>query len=169
MRRIAVYAGSFDPPTNGHLWMMKQGAELFDELVVALAVNPDKTAFLGLQERKVLLEGLIAELPRNVRLAVVDKAFLVDFANECGAGFLLRGLRNTPDFEYEKSLARLNARMEPDLHSVYLMAPSEFEQVSSTTVRGFVGTPGWERWAEAFAPPLVFDHLKKKHHDLLGQ
>jgi len=162
MSRIAVYAGSFDPPTNGHLWMMRQGAALFDELVVALAVNPEKTSFLEFEERRYLLEKLIANLPSHVRLEVVEKSFLVDFASATGASFLLRGLRNTKDFEYERSIARMNARMEPDIQPIFLMAPSEFEQVSSTIVRGFVGMPGWERWARACVPDIVFDCIAKK-------
>lgn len=162
MSRIAVYAGSFDPPTNGHLWMMRQGAALFDELVVALAVNPDKTSFLSLAQRRELLSQIIAELPSHVRLEVVEKSFLVDFACETGASFLLRGLRSTNDFEYEKSMARMNARMEPKIQPVFLMAPSEFEQVSSTIVRGFVGMPGWERWAGACVPEVVFDCISKQ-------
>ena len=162
MARIAVYAGSFDPPTKGHLWMMEQGAALFDELVVALAVNPDKKGFLSMRQREELLRGMIAKLPSNVSLAVVDDGFLIDFAHECGAGFLLRGLRNTTDFEYEKSMSRMNVIMEKDIQSVYLMAPSAFEQISSTSVRGFVGVRGWERWAEACVPKEVFECIQSQ-------
>ncbi len=161
MSRIAVYAGSFDPPTKGHLWMMRQGAMLFDELVIALAVNPDKPSYLTMDQRRELLEELLKELPGNVRLAVVDHGFLVDFAQKAKASFLLRGLRNTTDFEYEKTIARMNARMEEGIQSVFLMAPSEFEQVSSSIVRSFVGAAGWERWAEACVPPAVFSLLQE--------
>ena len=163
MKRIAVYAGSFDPPTKGHLWMMQQGAELFDELVVALAVNPDKNGFMTVDERRELLEELLRqELPSNMRLAVVEHGFLVDFAQEVGATYLLRGLRNTTDFEYEKSMARMNARMEPHIQSVFLMAPGEFDEVSSSFVRGFSGVQGWERWVSACVPACVLTAIKKK-------
>ena len=67
MKRIGIYAGSFDPPTNGHLWMIRQGAELFDELVVALAVNPEKTSFLTTEERREALEEMVADLSGHVR------------------------------------------------------------------------------------------------------
>ncbi len=160
MSRIAVYAGSFDPPTNGHLWMMRQGALLFDELVVALAVNADKRSFLSIEQRREVLEELLSELPGNVRLAVVEYGFLVDFAHEVKASFLLRGLRNTTDFEYEKTIARMNTKMEPTMQSVFLMAPSEFEQVSSSIVRGFMGYPGWERWAKVCVPPAAYKMLQ---------
>ncbi len=159
MARIAVYAGSFDPPTNGHLWMIRQGAALFDELVVALAVNPDKMGFLDMEQRSELLQIMLRDLPGNVRLEIVQHGFLVDFAHQAGARFLLRGLRNTTDFEYEKSMARINAMMEPDIQSIYLMSPSEFEQVSSSFVRGFTGASGWERWVKSFVPTAVYEAI----------
>lgn len=160
MKRIAVYAGSFDPPTNGHLWMIRQGAQLFDELVVVLAVNPDKKGFFSLEQRRAALESMLAELPDNVKLATVPNGFLVDFAREAGARYLLRGIRNTVDFEYEKSMARMNNRMAADVHSVFLMPPSELEELSSSFVRGFVGLPGWERWVRVCVPPCVFGMIR---------
>ncbi len=159
MKRIAIYAGSFDPPTNGHLWMIRQGAALFDELVVTLAVNPDKPGFLPMAERERLLRELSADVPGSVRVATVPHGFLVDFAREQGAGILIRGVRNTQDFEYEKTMARMNARMEPVIRTVFLVPPGELEEISSTSVRGFVGVPGWERWVRAFVPPCVYDAI----------
>lgn len=157
MKRVAIFAGSFDPPTNGHLWMMRRGAEMFDELVVALALNPDKKGFLSLDEREEALRRLLAELPPNVRVATVRNGFLVDFAREVGASYLLRGIRNSMDFEYEKTLARVNARMEPGIQTVFLMPPSELEEISSSIVRGFFVLPGGERWVKASVPACVFD------------
>ncbi len=159
MKRIAIYAGSFDPPTNGHLWMIRQGAELFDELMVTLAVNPQKSAFLPLAERERLLRCMVADLPGKVRVATVEQGFLVDLALAQGANYLLRGARNTADFEYEKTMARMNARMEPGIHSVLLMAPGELEEISSSMVRGFVGVPGWERWVRTCVPPCVYESI----------
>lgn len=162
MKRIAIYAGSFDPPTNGHLWIMSRGAAMFDELVVALAVNPDKEGFLSIPERQKALESLRDILPSNVRWATVHHGFLVDFARDNGATYLLRGIRNTVDFEYEKPMARMNARMDPEIQSVFLMPPSELEEVSSSFVRGFVGVPGWERWVRACVPPSVFSIIEQR-------
>ncbi len=159
MKRIALYAGSFDPPTNGHLWMIRRGAELFDELIVTLAVNPEKRGFLPLAERERLLNCMVEGLPGKVRVATVENGFLVDFALTEGANYLLRGARNAKDFEYEKTLARMNARMEPEVQSVLLMAPSELEEISSSMVRGFVGLPGWERWVRACVPPCVYEAI----------
>ena len=163
MARIGIYAGSFDPPTLGHLWMIRQGAELFDELVVALAVNPEKTPFLSTQERREALEEMVAELPGRVRVAVVQHGFLVDFAREAGATCLLRGVRSSIDFEYEKTLARMNGRMEPSIRTILLVPPSELEEISSSLVRGFVGVPGWERWVAACVHPAVFDRIARLH------
>ena len=161
MSRIGIYAGSFDPPTLGHLWMIRQGAELFDELVVALAVNPEKRAFLSTDDRRAALEEMVAGLaePGRVRVEVVAHGFLVDFAREAGATCLLRGVRNSTDFEYEKTMARVNARMEAGIRTVFLTPPGELEEISSSLVRGFVGVPGWERWVAACVPPSVFDRI----------
>lgn len=160
MQRIAVYAGSFDPPTNGHLWMIQQGAALFDELIVAVAVNPDKPGYFSRDERMQALREMIEGLPQNVHVESVNHGFLVDFARKMGATYLLRGMRNTVDFEYEKSMARMNARMEPTLQSVFLLPPNELEEVSSSFVRGFVGVSGWERWVQACVPPCVYRLIK---------
>lgn len=155
MPHIGIYAGSFDPPTNGHLWMIRQGAALFDELVVALAVNPQKAPFLSTREREEVLREIVSDIPGRIRVAVVQHGFLVDFAREAGATHLLRGLRNTSDFEYEKTMARMNGRMDSAIQTVLMVPPSELEEISSSLVRGFVGTPGWERWVQACVPPQV--------------
>ncbi len=160
MQRIGIYAGSFDPPTNGHLWMIRRGAELFDKLVVALAVNPEKHPFLSTHDRRTALEEMVRDLGSGVRVAVVKHGFLVDFAREVGATHLLRGLRGVADFEYEKTMARMNGRMEPGIETVLMVAPSELEEISSSLVRGFVDTPGWERWVATCVPPAVFKRIK---------
>lgn len=139
--------------------MMRRGAELFDELVVVLAVNPDKAGFLSMEMRRDLLQNLAADLPGNVCVEVVQQGFLVDFAARIGATYLLRGMRNTIDFEYEKTIARMNSRMQPEIQTVFLMPPSELEEISSSLVRGFVGLPGWERWVQGCVPPCVFSAI----------
>lgn len=157
MKRIGIYAGSFDPPTLGHLWMIQQGASLFDELVVVLGVNPDKKGFLSEAQRMDALRGMLAGGPANVRVEKMSGGFLVDYARRLGATHLLRGIRNTVDFEYEKSMDRMNARMEPSLQTVYLMPPPELEAISSSFVRGFVGVQDWQRWVRECVPANVFN------------
>lgn len=161
MKRIALYAGSFDPPTNGHLWMIRRGAEMFDELVVTLAVNPDKTGFLPAEYRLDALRCMVQDLP-NVRVASVTNGFLVDFAEREGARFLLRGIRNTMDFEYEKIMARMNARMAGGVQSVFLIPPGELEEISSSVVRGFLREPGGDRWMRACVPPPVAEIIARQ-------
>lgn len=163
MKRIAVYAGSFDPPTNGHLWMLRQGAALFDELIIALAVNPDKKSFLAMEQRRELLRSMASELGSQVRVELLPQGFLVESARAWGATHLLRGIRNTVDLEYEKTIARMNSRMEPLLQSVFLIPPPELEPISSSLVRGFVGQPGWQRWVQPCVPPAVFELLVQQH------
>ncbi len=164
MKRIGIYAGSFDPPTNGHLWMIQQGAELFDELVVVLGANPDKKGFLSEEARLNALRSMLQDCPPNVRVERMQGGFLVDFARRIGATHLLRGIRNTNDFEYEKSMDRMNARMEPGIRTVYLMPPAELEEISSSMVRGFVGVQGWQRWVQASVPPCVFNIIAAQQH-----
>ena len=157
MKRIGIYAGSFDPPTKGHLWMIEQGAQLFDELVVVLGVNPDKKGFLAEPQRMDALRGMLAGGPANVRVERMQGGFLVEFARRLGATHLLRGIRNTVDFEYEKTMDRMNASMAPGLQTVYLLPPPELEAVSSSMVRGFVGVQGWQRWVQECVPANVFN------------
>lgn len=164
MKRIALYAGSFDPPTNGHLWMIRRGAEMFDELVVTLAVNPDKQGFLPAEGRLDALRRMVQDLP-NVRVASVANGFLVDFAEHEGAHFLLRGIRNTIDFEYEKIMARMNARMAGEVQSVFLIPPGELEEISSSVVRGFLKEPGGERWMRACVPGEVAEIILAREQD----
>ena len=142
--------------------MIRRGAELFDELVVVLASNPDKKSLLGMQERRELLEKVAEAVPGKVRIAVVEHGFLVDFARKVGARYLLRGIRDTRDYEYEKQMARMNARMDGEIQTVFLTPPSELEEISSSLVRGFAGMQGWERWVKACVPPCVYDAICRK-------
>ncbi|MBQ4635968.1 MAG: pantetheine-phosphate adenylyltransferase [Akkermansia sp.] len=162
MKRIAVYAGSFDPPTLGHLWMMQQGAALFDELVVVAAVNPDKKGFFTIEQHRAAMQSLLAELPPHVRMAELPQGFLAEYARSIGARWLLRGVRGGTDFEYEKTMARINAQMVPQLQTVFLTPPAELENVSSSLIRGFVGQPDWQRWVRPHVTPAVLRLMEER-------
>ncbi len=166
MKRIGIYAGSFDPPTMGHMWMIEQGAALFDELVVVLGVNPDKKGFLTENQRLDALVGMLVGGPSNVRVEKMSDGFLVDYARRQGATHLLRGIRNTVDFEYEKSMDRMNACMAPGIQTVYLMPPPELEAVSSSFVRGFVGVQGWQSWVRRCVPANVFNIIVSQQEEV---
>lgn len=140
---------------------------MFDELVVTLAVNPEKKPFLSAEDRRAALCEMVSGLAGRVRVEMVPQGFLVDFAREVGASCLLRGVRNSTDFEYEKTMARMNARMEPGIRTVFLMPPGELEEISSSLVRGFVGVPGWERWVAACVPPVVFSRIRSIYKEKL--
>lgn len=174
MSRIGLYAGSFDPPTLGHLWVIRQGAEIFDELVIAVAVNPDKHPMLTQAERQEALQAMVAEVQGCVRVVCMQHLFLVDFARELGASFLLRGVRNALDFEYEKNMARMNERMAPGLRTLFLMPPGDLEAVSSSMVRSLVGLPSWESKVASCVHPAVLESMKRAYdrkegvYDLLG-
>lgn len=142
--------------------MIQRGAALFDELVVVLGVNPDKKSFLSAETRMEVLAEIIAETGlTNVRVELMSKGFLVDAAERLGARYLLRGIRNTVDFEYEKNMERMNARMAPGIETVFLLPPRELEEISSSFIRGFVGQPGWEKWVQPCVPETVLRKLRE--------
>ena len=157
MRR-AVYAGSFDPITNGHLWMVERGAALFDELVVAIGVNPDKRYRFTLEQRLDMVRESTAGLA-NVRVASFENLFLVHYARQVEADFILRGIRNEQDYGYERGMRYVNGELNPDVLTVFLMPPREYAEISSSFVKGLVGPDGWEPIASRYVPPGVYARL----------
>jgi len=132
MRR-AVYAGSFDPPTNGHLFLLREGARLLDELVVAVAVNPANQPLFPLAERLALLRTISADLP-SVRVERIGNQYLVQYAASVGARYLLRGLRTGADFGYERTLHHVNLDIAADVATVYLMPPRALAETPAAFV-----------------------------------
>lgn len=133
MRRVAIYPGSFDPPTLGHLDVVERAAKLFDEVIVAVGTNPSKNPLLTVEQR---IEGLRRSITSG-RDVWVDKfsGLLVDYAKRQNAVAIIRGLRATADFEYEFQMAMVNRRLEGDIESVFLMTNSEYSYLSSSIVR----------------------------------
>jgi pantetheine-phosphate adenylyltransferase len=156
--RIAVYAGSFDPPTNGHLWMIKRGLELFDRLIVAIGTNPQKSYSFSVEERLRLLE---ASLPSCERMAIAhfDNRYLVDYAKEQEAAYILRGVRTADDYEYERVMRHINADLAPEITTVFLMPPRDIAELSSSMVKGLIGPDGWEKTVRRYVPAPVFEVL----------
>lgn len=153
MRR-AVYAGSFDPITLGHLWMVEQGRALFDELVVAIGINPEKRYLFSLEDRLAMLREVCAGFA-NVRIASYENMFLVHYAEQVGAGFILRGIRNEQDYGYERGMRYVNAELDARVRSVFLIPPRELVEVSSSFVKGLVGPGGWEGILAKYVPAAV--------------
>jgi pantetheine-phosphate adenylyltransferase len=160
--QTAVYAGSFDPPTNGHLWMISQGLALFDRLVIAIGQNPSKNYVFSTEERINLLRSSIPSCER-LTITHFDNRYLVDYAEEVGAGFILRGIRSPGDYEYERVMRHINSDMAPDINTVFLMPPREMAELSSSMVMGMVGPEGWGKTVRRYVPSPVFDALVTKH------
>ena len=160
-KRTAVYAGTFDPITCGHVWMVEAGAKLFDELVVAIGVNPDKKCLFSLEERKEMIQEATRYL-ENVRVKSFTNDFLIRYAHSIGASFILRGIRTVGDYEYEKAMRNINGDIDSNITSVFLMPPREISEISSSMVKGLVGPTNWEAIVEKYVPAVVFNKLKEK-------
>ncbi|WP_107928912.1 pantetheine-phosphate adenylyltransferase [Neisseria animaloris] len=162
--RRAVYAGSFDPPTNGHLWMISRAQAMFDELIIAIGANPEKRSTYTAEERREMLEAITQEFP-NVKVTIFGNRFLVDYAYSIGARFVVRGIRTASDYEYERSMRYINSDLQPDITTVILMPPREFAEVSSTMVKGMVGPEGWREMIRRYLPEAVYQKILKDHEN----
>ncbi len=162
MTTIGLYAGSFDPITNGHVWMIQQGAALFGTLVVLVGVNPAKRYTFTENERlEMMVPVLDAFAPSATLGPPIGNAFLVDVAQKMGATHLLRGVRSAADFEYERSMRNVNADRAPGVTTVLLTPPRDLCEVSSSMVKGLVGPEGWEDLVAKYVPAGVLEKLKE--------
>lgn len=164
MHRIALYPGSFDPLTNGHVNIIERGLSLCDELVVAIVHNPNKSAMFTLEERMEVLREVFPD-DRRVRLTTFS-GLLVNYARETGASAILRGLRAVADFEYEYQMANMNRRLAPEVETVFLMAEPGSFFVSSRLVKE-VALLGGD--ISASVPPQVLRRLNAKVNQLQGK
>lgn len=133
MKNKAIYPGTFDPVTNGHLDLIERAAQLFNHVVVGVAASPSKKPRFDLQQRVDMINKITSHLP-NVSVEGFS-GLLVDFAKQTDAQVLIRGLRAVSDFEYEFQLANMNRRLSPDLESVFLTPAEENSFISSTLVK----------------------------------
>ncbi|CAK1229817.1 MULTISPECIES: pantetheine-phosphate adenylyltransferase [Fructobacillus] len=152
----AVFPGSFDPLTNGHLDIIQRASEIFDEVVVAVGINTNKKGLFTPAERLELVEEAVADLP-NVQVGQVG-GLTVDYMNEIGAKYLVRGLRNAKDFEYERDIAEVNSVLA-DVETVLLLAKPENQNVSSSMVKE-IAKFGADK-LDAFVPAVVVTALQK--------
>ncbi len=156
--RTAVYAGSFDPPTNGHLWMIQRGLEMFDRLIVAIGSNPSKSYSFTVEERLDMLRASTTQAAGLV-IAHFDNRYLVDYAKKMDAKYILRGIRSSGDYEYERVMRHINADMAPDITTVFLMPPRDIAELSSNMIKGLTGPTGWEETVRRYVPAAVFNAL----------
>lgn len=133
MKRIALFPGSFDPFTNGHLDVVMRGTGLFDEIIIAIGNNSSKQRYIPVERMIEIIEGIFENVP-NVSVAAY-KGLTAEYAREVGAKFLLRGLRNTTDFEYENTIAQANRHVNTDLETVFLITSPPLAAISSSIIR----------------------------------
>ena len=160
--RTALYAGSFDPVTNGHLDVVRQAARLADKLVLAIGVHPGKKPLFSADERMAMLEQTCGPVARREKCKLVCITFdnlVVETARRHGANLLIRGLRDATDFDYEMQMAGMNATMAPKVQTVFLPASPEVRPITATLVRQIAGMGGD---VSAFVPASVAARLKKK-------
>lgn len=131
--KIAVYPGSFDPITNGHLDIIKRGANVFDKIIVAVLVNVDKSYLFNTDERVELIKKAIRNL-KNVEVRSFD-GLLVNFLKECNTNVILKGLRTNSDFEYELQMAYINGELDKEIETVCMMSSPENVHISSSSVK----------------------------------
>ena len=162
MARIALYAGSFDPVTNGHLDVVRQAARLADELVLAIGVHPGKTPLFPPNDRLAMLEETCGPIAAKAKCKLVCTTFsdlVVTAAQKAGATILIRGLRDGTDFDYEMQMAGMNGAMAPGVQTVFLPASPAVRPITATLVRQIAGMGGD---VSEFVPASVAARLKKK-------
>jgi len=160
-RVVAIYPGSFDPITNGHLDLIERASLLFDRLIVAILRNDSKQALFTIKERTDMLSEVVRHIP-NVAVASFD-GLLVDYAAQCDATVIVRGIRAVSDYEYELQMALMNRRLAPDIETVFLMAGEAHSFISSRLVKEVIGLGGN---VSGLVPAPVEGRLRKR---LLGE
>ena len=157
--RIAIYPGTFDPITNGHLDLVERASQLFDKIIVAVSNNPIKSPLFSVDERTSLVKKTINDL-ENVVVDCFD-GLLVHYAKKQGASAVIRGLRAVSDFEYEFQMALMNRKLMPELETVFLMPSEEYTYINSTIAKEIASLGGD---VDGFLPEPVAEALRKKYH-----
>jgi pantetheine-phosphate adenylyltransferase len=153
----AIYPGSFDPVTNGHLDLIARGAMIFDRLIVAVAQNLEKEPLFAVKERVEMLEAVTFEL-KNVEVEVFD-GLLMEYARSRGAGVVMRGIRAVSDYEYELQMAMMNRKIEPEIETVFMLPAEAYSYISSRLVKELARLGGP---VKDLVPPLVVERLRAK-------
>ena len=161
MPKIAIYPGSFDPVTNGHLDIVKRGLKLFDKIIVAILTNPGKTFLFPLNERRKMLEESLKDFS-NVEIDTFD-GLTVDYAHQRKAQGILRGLRALSDFEYEFQMALMNRRLNREVQTVFLMTGLRWIYTSSSIIKQAAQFGGS---IKGMVPPLVEKKIKEKFRQI---
>ena len=160
MRR-AIYPGSFDPVTNGHLDIIERGCKLFDEIIISILINPEKQPFFTIEERLEMLADVLKDIHQGGCKVRIDsfRGLLVNYAVAQNANAIVRGIRAISDYEYELQMALMNRRLEPDIEIVFMMPAETYSYVSSRLVKEVFQLGGT---IAGLVPPLVETRMKEK-------
>ena len=153
--KICIYPGTFDPVTLGHMDIIRRAAGIFDEVYVGMLINQQKKFYFSQEQRMEMLR----EATKNIEHVYVESfdGLLIDYANAKGARFVVRGIRNATDYEYEQQMAVINRTLKPDLETVFLTASAGMDVVSSTFVRELIA---FDADLSGFVPPCVYEYIK---------
>ncbi|MCW3126564.1 MAG: pantetheine-phosphate adenylyltransferase [Bacteroidetes bacterium] len=155
MKKIAIFPGSFDPITSGHVDIVKRALPLFDKIIVAIGVNSQKQSLYPLEKR---MEWIKRVFKNEKKISVESyEGLTVNFCNERHANYIVRGIRSSSDFDYEKTIAHLNTAMYPNIETVLILATAELSSVSSTIVREIIRGKGK---VDKFVPKEIVKELK---------
>lgn len=167
--KIGLYAGSFDPITRGHLAVIRQALNVVETLHVVVSINSEKGGMFTLNDRVGLVDLSIQQELQGIRsdriivsLMANAHALTVDYAKQVDATIMIRGLRNGADYAYERSLAAINKKLAPGIETIFIQTPVEFEEVSSSTVKGLMKFRGGEVAAREFVTPAVLEALRHR-------
>jgi len=156
--RIAIYPGSFDPITNGHMDIIRRGLEIFDRVIIAVARNSEKNSLFSVQDRVALIDLLIEDNPQ-LEVDTFD-GLLVDYVVSRKASVILRGLRAVSDFEYEFQLAQMNRSISQQVETLFMMTSTQNAYLSSSIVKEVASLGGD---IDKFVPPQIAEELRKKY------
>ncbi|WP_086312881.1 phosphopantetheine adenylyltransferase [Enterococcus sp. 7F3_DIV0205] len=162
MTKIALFPGSFDPLTNGHLNLIERSTKMFDTVIVGIFVNTNKTALFSVEEKLALIKEAVAHL-ENVEVIVQETKLTVESAADLGANFLIRGIRNVKDYEYEKDIARMNHHLAPEVETVFLLADENYAHISSSLLKEVLKFGGD---VSSYLPMAINQALNQKNREM---
>jgi len=158
MKKIALFPGSFDPLTVGHVDLIERGAQLFDEIIVGVFVNTNKKSFFTSEEKVRLIQEALRHLP-NVRVIAQESELTVIAAKKLGAQFLLRGIRSVKDYEYERDIMEMNHHLAPTLETIFLLADAKHSFISSSLLKEILT---FEGDVADYLPRNIYEAIVKK-------
>ena len=164
MKRVGMIAGSFDPITNGHAWLIEQALTVVDELHIVVGHNPAKKYMFTPREREGMVRAVALETKgasvKRIKVKFLGDKLLINAAADNGCNFLIRGIRNNEDFAYESQMLLINRKIQPGIETVFFIPPRELTEVSSSTVKSLIGFDGWHNVVSTYVNPKVMAVLK---------